>query len=130
MPATLEELRNKEESLRALLQQANRLSSKRAGSADIEVRRARDLKRENDALIPKVHRQTLFRLSPRSQTDRLAEPLVRRPTVRGPARADQLFKRRRAVRRSTGILPVFFSHGQDARATRTGKLTFPGRPAD
>ena len=51
MPATLEELRNKEESLRALLAQAKRLSSNRGGSADIEARRARDLKRKNDALI-------------------------------------------------------------------------------
>jgi hypothetical protein len=32
-------------------------------------------------------------------------------------RADQLFKLGNTVCRGTGILPVFFGHGQDARAT-------------
>ncbi len=32
-------------------------------------------------------------------------------------RANQLFKLGNNIRRGTGILPVFFGHGQDARAT-------------
>jgi hypothetical protein len=37
-------------------------------------------------------------------------------------RADQLFRLGNAFHRGTGILPVFSGHGQDARATQTGKL--------
>jgi hypothetical protein len=40
-------------------------------------------------------------------------------------RANQLFKLGSAFHRSTGILPVFSGHGQDARATKTGKLIGP-----
>ena len=41
-------------------------------------------------------------------------------------RARQFFKLGNKICRSTGILPVFFGHGQDARATSVGKLIGPG----
>ena len=34
-------------------------------------------------------------------------------------RANQFFNLGNAICRGTGILPVFFAHGQDARATNT-----------
>ncbi len=40
-------------------------------------------------------------------------------------RAEQFFKLGKKICRGTGILPVFFGHGQDARATSVGKLIGP-----
>ena len=49
----------------------------------------------------------------------LAPPMFDGKQVRVARMANQLFKLGNSIRRGTGILSVFFGHGQDARATLT-----------